>query len=383
MDSPQDEINEFRIVFYHNSLYLIFVCPLMSFCSWQRWPPGAAMFDWYTLNKWSDAALARVDIVRINAICAAGLPGIDRADADGDSRAVDEIAASCHQFTERTMSMFRRGKCDYPNSEPKFRIQAMITHIQRDLNFRYHPDRQTEDAEFQPADSFLYGLLHGAGGTCGSLPVLYAAVGRRLGYPISLVTTKCHLFCRWDGQEQFNIEGAGHGVSFHPDEHFRRGRFEMPPETIKACGYLESLSPREEIAGFLAERGECWMRARNYKEAVHAFAWANEFDSRRQQRAFLTDQAMRKWDEDLRRRLPAKFPKLDIGLPAPQFHRLPRECERQLIRMRVMENLLNDDVFRRQWWEPLRRNPSARLLTMPAELSIDYRWEKPSIRGML
>jgi hypothetical protein len=52
---------------------------------------------------------------------------------------------------------------------------------------------------------FLHGLTQGRGGTCLSMPVAYVAVGRRLGYPLKLVTAKGHLFARWeslDGKER-------------------------------------------------------------------------------------------------------------------------------------------------------------------------------------
>jgi hypothetical protein len=71
-------------------------------------------------------------------------------------------------------------------------------------------------------DDFLHGIIAGRGGTCASLPVLYAAVGRRLGYPLKLVRTTQHLFLRWDdpGGERFNVEisNAG-GIDTPPDDH--------------------------------------------------------------------------------------------------------------------------------------------------------------------
>ena len=61
------------------------------------------------------------------------------------------------------------------------------------------------------------------------MPVLYVAVGRRRGYPLKLVEAPTHLFFRWedpDGErfnvpEVFNVEGTGHGISFHPDDYYR------------------------------------------------------------------------------------------------------------------------------------------------------------------
>ena len=62
---------------------------------------------------------------------------------------------------------------------------------------------------------FIHGIIDGPGGTCASMPVLYVAVGRRLGYPLKLVEARGHLLLRWDdplGQrlgtpDVFNVEG--------------------------------------------------------------------------------------------------------------------------------------------------------------------------------
>jgi hypothetical protein len=317
-----------------------------------------------------------IDIVVADAACASGLPGMGRLDAGKHVRRVNDVAASCQRFTDRVMTDFCAGRCDYPGSESRFRIQAMVTHLQRDLGLRYHPDRRG-DEQFRPEDSFLHGILFGRGGTCGSMPLLYATVGRRLGYPIKLVTTRNHLFCRWEGDERFNIEASGDGVSFFPDEHYRTGPFAMPPETILACGYLESLAPREEFACLLTQRGDCWLQEKNYGEATTSFAWANEVDPRRMQHRYLTQNAIAKWDQDLRNRLPPMFPWLDLGMPPPQFRELQRHVEREIVRMLVMERLLADPELEYKWWAPARRNPITPPPGFPKCLRIDYRWDQP------
>jgi hypothetical protein len=344
--------------------------------------PVLRLPDWQALVRLPDAQLARLDIAVMNLVCAADLPGSERIDLGYCLGKLDEWAARCRDFTARVMPMFQSGRCDYPDSEPKFRIQAMITHLQCHLGVRYHPERRSDDAVFQPEDSFLHGIVQGEGGTCGSLPVLYAAVGRRLGYPIMLACTKNHLYCRWDALPDgdcFNIEASGEGVSFFEDEHYRTGRFEMPPETIKACGSLESLSPREELASFLCQRAECWMQLKNYNEAATAFAWANELDPRRWQHGYLTCQVLKVWKESLQARLPSPLvPKLDLGLPESQFRNLPRELEREMIAQRVLEGLLDDPDYERRWWAPLRHNPAVRPPGLPDTLRIDYRWNLPA-----
>jgi hypothetical protein len=337
------------------------------------------MLDWLSLVRRSD--FSSLDLVEVDAACSRGLPGIPERNFSADQPRVDEMAGSCARFTERVLPQFRRGRCDYPESEGKFRIQAMITHLQRDLGVRYNPACKPAEAKFRPADSFLYGILHGEGGTCGSLPILYAAVGRRLGYPIRLVTTRNHLFCRWQAEEVFNIEASGEGISFFPDEYFRTGRFEMPPQTIEMCGYLESLTPKEEVAGMMCQRAECWMQERNYNEATTSFAWAHELDPRRAQHELLTKQALKKWDESLRSRIPPFFPRIDVTNAERQFTQMPSEAELAMIRLRVAEQVLSDPAWDRRWWGPLRRNPVERPQGFPNILKVNYRWNQPAQAG--
>lgn len=333
------------------------------------------MLDCRDLVRLSDQELAKVDIALVNLVCAAGLPGPASIDLGHCLRVLDSWARQTRCFTERVMPLFHGGRCDYPDSEPRFRVQALVTYLQRDLGLRFRLDRRSDDAALEPADSFLHGIIQGQGGTCGSLPVLYVAIGRRLGYPLMLATTRCHLYVRWDalpGGECFNIEASGDGVSFFPDDYYRTGRFLMAAESEEACGHLRSLSPREELASFLVQRGECWMQESVYGDAATSFAWAHELDPRRRQHALLTAQALRKWDEQLRTLLPQRhFPILDIGLPPRQFVNWPREIERELVRLSVLEGLLRDSEYEHRWYGPLRRDSDARPLNLPARLRLD------------
>jgi regulator of sirC expression with transglutaminase-like and TPR domain len=101
------------------------------------------------------------------------------------------------------------------------------------------------------------------------------AVGRRLGYPLKLVTTKGHLFVRWEGAgERFNIEAAGQGVNRFADDYYRHWPLEITPAEEVAEGYLKSLTPPEELAVFLSIRGMCLRETGRLEEAAAAFAAA-------------------------------------------------------------------------------------------------------------
>ena len=63
------------------------------------------------------------------------------------------------------------------------------------------------------------------------MPVLYIAIGRRLGYPLKLVTTKAHLFIRWESAtDRFNVEATGRGMNRYDDEHFKHWPFPVTEE---------------------------------------------------------------------------------------------------------------------------------------------------------
>jgi tetratricopeptide (TPR) repeat protein len=90
-----------------------------------------------------------------------------------------------------------------------------------------------------------------------------------------LVTTKGHLFVRWEsGGERFNIEVAGRGVNRFEDDYYRHWPFEISAAEEAAEGYLKSLSPAEELAVFLSIRGMCLRESGRLAEAAESFAAA-------------------------------------------------------------------------------------------------------------
>jgi hypothetical protein len=147
----------------------------------------------------------------------------------------------------------------YRNSEAYLKASMMVQVLQEDLGVKYNLER-VRDIDFTKSeDLFIHGMIgRDNGGTCVSMPVLYTAIGRRLGYPIYLATAKAHLFCRWDdGKERFNIEGSGDGFSAFDDSYYMTWPKPISEDEVKVGHYLKSLSPGEELAVFLSARGHC------------------------------------------------------------------------------------------------------------------------------
>ena len=156
---------------------------------------------------------------------------------------------------------------------------CLVTVLQQDFGIRYNPQRaQSADGRVEPnesfyadaSDVFLHGLLGPKrSGTCASLPVLYVAVGRRLGYPLKLVTAKNHLFVRWQSEhERLNIEATTEGLTTFEDDYYRRWPFPMTPEEEQTERHLISLSPAEELSVFLSLRTQCLLAAGRWDEAL-------------------------------------------------------------------------------------------------------------------
>ncbi len=228
--------------------------------------------------------LEQGDTTLANLLCAQGLPGADDLDVRDCLTRLDQWAKQIKAETERHLYRFRANPAEFDNSEGYFRMLMMAVVVYEDFRVHYNPrliesPTLTDPDDHFFADSgdvFLHGLLSERRmGTCSSMPVLYVALGRRLGYPLKLVTTKAHLFVRWEGAgERFNLEATGKGMNHYDDDHFREWPFAVNEEEIEAEGYLKSLSPAEELAVFLSIRGHCLREAGRWPEAAQSFAEA-------------------------------------------------------------------------------------------------------------
>lgn len=235
-----------------------------------------------------------ISILRIedwNLLCAEGLPRAASIDRVKIRKWIENAAYTVDFETRRHWYRFERSPETYHNSPGFFRCYFLLQVLQEDFRVRYNPAR-VRDPSFQDPkchapdfsdsrDLFIHGIIDGEGGTCASMPVLYVAVARRLGYPLRLVEARGHLFFRWDdpvgvhsgSPESVNIEGAGHGISSFPDDYYRSWPEPWSPAEHAAGCYLKSLGPTEEIAAFLSTRGECLECIGELTGAIQSYEW--------------------------------------------------------------------------------------------------------------
>src|SRR6266849_4288950 len=193
------------------------------------------MLDWTQLSRQSDAYLGWQDVLDVNFACAVGLPGAEAINQASCKETVRAWVKLIRRETNRLAYVFDRRPELYENSFARLEIEVMVTVLQRDLGVHYRQDLiDMDDAAFfsRAEHLFAHGVIQGKSGTCTSLPVVYVAVGRQLGYPLKLVHTKRHVFARWDepGKEHFNIECTSRGVNWYPDEHYLEWPFASTSE---------------------------------------------------------------------------------------------------------------------------------------------------------
>ena len=272
----------------------------------------------------SPAQIGQWDIALLDLLCAEGLPGAENLNPQGCIATLDGWAERVRSETERHLYRYSANPREFESSGGYFRMLMMAVVLYEDFSVRYNPARISTPDALDPNDHFfadsrdlfLHGLLstqvqslkskvqslHSPSpyplpeervaalrptlnpqlstlnlplGTCSSMPVLYIAIGRRLGYPLKLVTTKSHLFIRWESAtERFNLEATGKGMNRYDDEHFKQWPFPVTEEEIQADGYLKSLTPVEELALFLSLRGHCLKEAGRVSEAIASYAEA-------------------------------------------------------------------------------------------------------------
>jgi hypothetical protein len=231
-----------------------------------------------------------LDLAAVNIACAVGLTGAEGVDERACLQHLDDWARHIQEDTVRNRHRFAERPDYYEHSEAKFKMIHLVLALQQDVGIVYDPAKRdrpdpaalADPAFFRDASGvFLCGVLgERRRGTCASIPMLVVCVGRRLGYPLKLVTTKGHVFVRWEdphGGERFNIEASGRGVDFLPDSHYRRWPFPLAEREIAEEGFLKSLSPAEELSLCLELRGYCLTANKRHKEAAEALTAAAKY----------------------------------------------------------------------------------------------------------
>jgi hypothetical protein len=173
-------------------------------------------------------------------------------------------------------------------------MQMLGDVLANDLRMRYNPKRVEQSkrglhspnavaAFFKDSkDIFLSGLLDGDRyGTCASMPFLYVAIGRRLGYPVNLVATEEHLYVRCDDAqgEHLNVEATAVSRFKTPPDEYYRNMVTTPDRDaeIAQAGWLRPLSNQDIVGHSLLSRLACLRSAGRHDEELKTWDMAAKY----------------------------------------------------------------------------------------------------------
>jgi hypothetical protein len=183
------------------------------------------MTDYRQLLACSDDELARVDPVAMNLLVAKSIPSLADLDIPRYQELADRWAADVYRRLPGAEKVFRQTPWEWKNDVNFFRLGVLCGYLDREAGIAYNEDQRDGGPVFytDPSDLFLNGVMDRRRGTCGNMAALHVAIGRRLGWPVSLACAKSHFICRYDdGQTTHNIEatrtGEG-GFKSDPDEY--------------------------------------------------------------------------------------------------------------------------------------------------------------------
>lgn len=221
--------------------------------------------------------LARVDIAIVNMQCAEGLSGAEKLDIGQCLGTLGKWTDAVRRYSRDSYGDYQREPERYKHQRGYFRFLSMVTLLKhpKAIGIGYQPSAVGNMRFIDSRDDLIHGLLTRKLGTCASLPVLFVAIGRRLGWPMHLAVSKGHVICQWinDDGTRINLEGScGGGGNMFPDEHYHNYHpYEMNQHEIESGRYLRPLTRAEEFALFLETRGHCLTDNGRREEAREAY----------------------------------------------------------------------------------------------------------------
>lgn len=212
-----------------------------------------------------------VDPALLNLLASEDLPGFGTISVERAMERLDAWAAHALAMAEAHRAVFDRNPGRFENSLPLWLVLGLQRTLHREFGVHYNPRRVNAPADWrEDRDLFIHGALGPwRTGTCASLPVLFLAVGHRMGLPLRLVRAPGHLFCRWDAprhpdpamRARFNIEYGGEQIACHSDAYYHRWPHPLPAAVIAQAErndprapYLVSLQPNQEAAIAIGHR---------------------------------------------------------------------------------------------------------------------------------
>jgi hypothetical protein len=224
----------------------------------------------------SSSEIKRCDIARANLLCAEGMPGSEGINISKCLATLDGWTQRIRKYVRDCGPDYQHASADYYHHKGFFNFLCMVTVLKHPngLGVSYQPNAVGNFNFRDSRDDLLTGLLTRKLGTCASLPVLFVAIGRRLGWPMHLAVAKQHVLCQWLNEDRShrNLEGScpGGGNTFD-DDHYHNWPRRLSDQELASGRYLRPLSAAESLSLFLETRGHCLVDNGRFAEAREAY----------------------------------------------------------------------------------------------------------------
>ncbi|MBK9989191.1 MAG: hypothetical protein IPP19_00245 [Verrucomicrobia bacterium] len=244
-------------------------------------------------------SLDKVDVARINLLCAEGLRGAENLDVELCIIELDRLAKYVERETKRNLHQFLERKEEFKSSLGYYRMCMLGTVLAEDLKVHY--DEYLENLQaargatssmsiqdwktffWDSRNVFLHGLLtKDRTGTCSSMPFLYVAIAQRLGYPAAIAARKHHLYVTYsDAGDHLNVEATeNRGFATPTDEEYRSSDLvmdNMTKEEIDGMGWMKPMDNKQVLNVCLSIRACCLRSAGKYAEEKTTWGYVSRY----------------------------------------------------------------------------------------------------------
>jgi len=237
-----------------------------------------------------DAQLEQVDLVEMSIAVAREIPGLEKLDYERYRQIVDGWTAGFRRWLPTVEQAFQE-RPEYFHSDINFfRLGMLAQFLDEQVGIAYVEEQKQAQIEerktgkkaealyTEPGHLLLHGLIDSKRGTCGTMPTLHVAIGRRLGWPVGLACAESHYVCRYDdGKAAYNIEatdtGRG-GFAAGSDEDYVKKQG-VSRKAIALGSDLRKLTAREMLGVFVQARGRHFADTGKFDRAARDYALAH------------------------------------------------------------------------------------------------------------
>jgi hypothetical protein len=237
----------------------------------------------------------------LSILCERDLPGEQQLDAASCLAALDRWTDCVRAETEKRIAPNAFRGIPGISSVSHCKAQALVDVVHDLIGANSHlasleggtfEEAVAEGLSLDPRDLFLSGMLNdpkaSSRPTSVTMPWLYLAVGRRLGYPLRLAAQDGRLLLRWEGQdEQFTIDWQQSWAEPAASVSELRFRVEQPgrepltlpsdqPPSLIPASTMHLLTADDELAVLLNARGACWESHGQNTDALVSYAQAHQ-----------------------------------------------------------------------------------------------------------